>query len=423
MPGDDRRRARLAWIVSFSSFFVFPAVPIGRTGALTVPFFVAALLAAAWVRRLRVSEWWPFAWMLVPMVISGTYVLLAGSALVPGIVPKAAVALAMPLVVLIPARRLLREGQGEPFVLGAACAILVHAAVGAYQVVAFERGLFPFAGLMATNPGMAMPASEIQTYVDYVQRPFGLFAEPSAMAACVGPWLVVITNTFFAPPRAGARRLATTLTLGLAIACGMALVVASKSGLAVPIAAAVAVTAVSAGLSWRLPLRTRAAALLVGLMIAGTSAVWLNRTASARLDLAHNDSWQGRLESLKLGARSVSASLDSSDRALVGIGPGQAYAQIQSTALKYEAGGGVVAVWSVGLTYAMETGLVGIVALLVLAAAAVGSIWSSRARLAGLLCAGVWVTGVGIGTSYAGQPALWTALATLLTWRSVGERS
>ena len=106
----------------------------------------------------------------------------------------------------------------------------------------------------------------------------------------------------------------------------------------------------------------------------------------------------------------------------MGVGPGQSYVTVNSTHLKYEADAGVTAVWSVGLNYAMETGLLGMVGMLVLGVPAASSIWASRARLAGALFALVWLSGVSLGTSYVGQPALWTALAALLSWRSVALR-
>ncbi len=417
---DDRRRARLATLVSFSSFFVFPAIPVGRTSAITIPFVVALALAVVWLPRLRTSEWWPYAWMMVPVVVSGCYVLLVGTALAPEIVPKAILATAVPLLVVIPARHLLRVGQGEPFVLGAAYAILVHAAIGAYQVFAFERGEFPFAALMSTNASMAVTAQDIPTYVEYVKRPFGLFPEPSAMGACVGPWLVLITSALFARGRGGSRR--RTAILALALASGIGLVVASKSGMAAPIVAGTAIAALASAFSWRRSLGTRGAALLMSAAIALASAVWLSENASSRFDFAQNDSWQARLESLKLAVRSLAASVDSGDNFLVGVGPGQSYAAVNSTALKYQGGAGVTAVWSVGMNYAMETGLLGIIAMLVLAAFAAWSIWASRERLTGALFALVWLSGISFGTSFVGQPALWTALAALLSWRSIVER-
>ncbi len=420
MPSSDRRHARLATLVSFSSFFVFPALPVGHTGAITIPFVLAAGLALLWLRRLTIPEWGPFAWMIVPAVVSGCWVVLVGAALAPEIVPKAIIAVAMSLFIVVPARHLLREGYGEQFVMGAAYAILVHAALGAYQVYAFDRGEFPFADLMRTNPAQALLADDTPTYVEYVKRPFGLFAEASAMAACVGPWLVVLTTALFAPPREPSRR--RTAVLALAVGSGLALVVASKSGMSVSIVAGTALTTLAAAFSWRRNVGARAAALVLSAGIAVASTVWLSENASSRFDFGQNESWQSRLESLKLAVRTLGGSFDSGRLLVVGVGPGQSYSAINATALKYEAGSGVTAVWSVGLNYALETGLLGILGMLVLAATVAWSIWASHARLAGAACAVVWLTGVFLATSYVGQPAIWTALAVLLSWPSVVRR-
>lgn len=416
----DRRGARIAALLSFTSFFVFPAVPVGRTGALTISFALAAVLAALWLPRLRAPEWAPYLWVLVPAGLSGVWVLGAGAALAPEIVPKAVIAFAMPLLVLVPARHLLRAGHGEPFLRGAAWAIVVQAALGIWQVLAFARGEFPYQELMRTNPAQALLTEDVATYVEYVKRPFGLFAEPSAMAACVGPWLVLLASAIFSRGRGRTR--ADTGVLALALAGGLWLVVASKTGLAVPIVAGTAAVTLGAAFSWRRGAFARAAALVASAAIAIASVVWLTENAAARFELARNDSWQARLESLKLGARAIAASADSPGRFVAGVGPGQSFPAIHATAVKYEAGSGVEAVWSIGVNYAMETGLLGIVAMLVLAAWATRSVWASHARLAGAAFAVVWLAGVSLATSYAGQPALWTGLAALLTWRSVTTR-
>ncbi len=419
MASDDRRSARLAGVVAFSSFFVFPAIPVGNTAALTVPFMLTLGLVALWLPRLRTAEWWPYAAVMGPVAISACFCLMLGTALAPAIAPKALVATGVAFLSVIPARRLLRDGHGDAFVTGAAYAILVHAAIGAYQVFAFERGEFPFAGTMRTNPAMALLTEDIPTYVAYVKRPFGLFAEPSAMAACIGPWLVVLAHALFAPRRERPAR--RTALLALALAGGSALVVASKSGLAAPIVLGTAITAFAAALSGRRGFGTRGAALLMGVAIAVASAAWLTEHAGSRFELARNDSWQARLGSLELGVQSLAASTDSARDFLVGVGPGQSYAAVNSTVLKYKVDAGVTAVWSIGLGHAMETGLLGILGMIALAAAAAVSIWTSRARVAGAACAVVWLAGALIGTSLFGQPALWTGLAALLSWRSLTE--
>jgi hypothetical protein len=420
MASADRRGARLAGLLSFSSFFVFPAIAIGHTGAITIPFVIAAALAALWLPRLRLSEWAPCAWLLVPALVSGGWVLLVGTALAPEIVPKSIAALAMSLLVIVPARRLLRAGHGESFLLGAAAAILVHAALGAWQVRAFDRGEFPFVDLLRTNPAMSLLAEDPENYAEWVKRPFGLFAEASAMAACIGPWLVLLSAALFGRTR---RTAARSAFLAAALASGTWLVVASRSGLAAPIVGAIALTLVGTALSWRGRPAARAVALCASAAVAVASAVWLSEHAGSRFELDQNDSWQARLESLKVGVRSIGAANDSAGRFLVGVGPGQSYPALNRTSLRYEAAGGVTAVWSVGVNYAMETGLLGILAALVGVAVAGASIWSSRARLAGAAFALVWLSGVTAGTSYVGQPALWTGLAALLSWRRVAPRA
>jgi hypothetical protein len=412
MTVGHRRRARVSAVLSFSSFFVFPAIPIGHTGALTIPLAMAALLAFAWMWRLDASDWRPFAWMMAPPLVSGFVVLLVGSALAPDVVPKAILSLAMAFIVVVPARHLIRAGHGEQFLLGAALAVLVQSALGAYQSIAFDRGTFPFAGLMATNPGQAMTPDQMETYVAYIQRPFGLFAEPSAMAACVGPWLAVMSTALFTG-RSRSRRQGAILAL--ALASGLALVVTSRSGQAAPTVAGAAVPAVWAAFSSRRSAFVRGATLLLGVGMVCAATVWLMNNAAARFKYSENESWQGRLESIQLAVES----LQSPEHLLVGVGPGQSVAHLTSTALKDRVYGEIGAVASITLAYAMETGLLGLVCMLWVGALIARSIWASRARLAGAACGIAWLVGVAFATTYSQQPALWTAMAMLLSWDSV----
>lgn len=409
-----RGRARLATALSFSAFFVFPAIPLGRTVALSIPIVASVFLVIAWLWRFRTREWLPFALLMMPPALSGAYVLLVGRALAPDVVPKSIFAMALSFLIVIPTRHLLRDGYGEQFIRGAAYAIVLHAVVGAYQTIAFEHGTFPFERLMASNPGMAMPEDAIETYVTYVRRPFGLFAEASAMAACIGPWLVLISTALFTRHGDdGSRR--HGVLLPLALGTGLALVVASKSGMAAPVAAGAAIPALWAAVSSRRHILARGAALLIGLAIVCATTVWLMNNALTRFQYSDNDSWQARFGSLTLAVRA----LEDPGKFFPGVGPGQSVAHVRSTALRDRVPG-VTAVWSVALTYAMETGLAGIVCMLLLGVSMGLSIWASpAARLAGLACATVWLTGVVFATSYTQQPALWTAMAVLLSWWSV----
>jgi hypothetical protein len=411
-----RGQAWLAALLAFWSLFVFPALPLGKTFALAVPYAFAGVLAVVWALRLRPSEWQPFAWLLIPMVLSGAYALVTSTALAPDVVPKAIVAFALASVIVIPTRHLVREGQGESFLLGAAIGILVHAAAGAWQLVAFERGEFPFAGLMATYPGMAMSPETMETYALYVRRPFGLFAEPSAMAACVGPWLVAISAAL-STRRVGEGRRSPRVILALALVCGLALVVVSKSGIAIAIAIGAVVPIFAAALSPGRSLFGRVATLVGSLVIAGGSTAWLLTLAGSRFDLARNDSWQLRLSSLEVGVRS----LLTGPNVILGVGPGQTGAHITTTSLGNYAAGNVDTVWSALLAYVVETGVVGLAALLLIGLSIALSIATSRARVAGGTCAAVWLLGIVLATSYLQLPAVWAAMALLLSWRPFAQ--
>lgn len=405
----DRRGARVAFLLSFSSFFVFPAIPFGHTGALTIPLAFAVLLVFAWMWRLTASDWRPFAWLMVPPVVSGFLALLAQGALAAEVIPKAILALATSFIVVVPARYLIRAGHGDQFILGAALAITVQSALGAYQSFELENGRFPFAWLMATNPGQGMPSEAIEDFVTYVRRPFGLFAEPSAMAACVGPWLVLISTVLFTRATDSRRHRAI---LALALASGLALVVRSKSGQAAPIVIGTAVPAVWATFSSRRRVIARVVTLLIGVGIVCISTMWLMSNAASRFDYSQNDSWQGRFGSIKLAVQSLA------EHFLAGVGPGQSVAQI---ALRDRTG--IAAIWSVTMTYAMETGLLGLVSMLLLGGSIARSVWASRERASGAACGIVWLLGLTFATSYPQQPALWTAMAMLLSCVSVaGDR-
>ena len=113
---------------------------------------------------------------------------------------------------------------------GIAAATLLHAAVGAWQVYAFARGEIPLLGLYV-NPSFLSVQEEAETIVNYIRRPFGLFPEPSAMAASISPWVILWAAEAMGlvrlrqQPRRWQRVLFTT-----AAAAGMGLIIISQSG-------------------------------------------------------------------------------------------------------------------------------------------------------------------------------------------------
>jgi hypothetical protein len=407
--------ARAAFLLSFSSFFVYPAIPITANAGLALPCLLAGALVLLWSGRVCQSDLAPFAWMMAPPVISASFVLLSRTALAPEVALKSVASLAMAFVVIVPTRYLLRTGYGEAFLHGTACAIIVQSALGVYQAFEFARSRFPFAGLMSTSPGLAMTPETIDTYVEYVRRPFGLFPEPSAMAACLGPWLTLIAIALFTPAiQERFRR--HRMVLMIALASGLALVALSKSGQVLPIAVATSACAVLPAFRSRGRPAALAVALLTGLFIIIVGTAWIKGGVASRFEFDQNDSWQGRLASLDVAIRSMTR-VD--NRFFFGVGPGQSTWELRSTAVSGVAASGITAVWSVTLMYAMETGVFGIACMLILGRMIARSIWASSAAAGGAACAAVWLFGVTFGTSCAVLPPLWTAMAALLSWGSV----
>src|SRR5690606_36285655 len=118
-------------------------------------------------------------------------------------------------------------------------ATIVQAAVGLWQMHGFSAGYFPLTPLYINNSFLSVQDYATIIY-RYIQRPFGLFPEPSAMSSSLAPWvllwiacmcnLIQLKQT----PARWQRAL-----FGTAAAGGLALIIVSRSGhAAVTLAAA-----------------------------------------------------------------------------------------------------------------------------------------------------------------------------------------
>jgi hypothetical protein len=237
------------------------------------------------------------------------------------------------------------------------------------------------------------------------------------MAACLGPWLVVLAAVLFTPRLQERFRRHRGAHL-VALVSGLGLVALSKTGQLLPIAAATGGCVLLPALSSRARPAARVLALLVGAAVIAGALLWITTGAQERFDYAQNDSWQGRLSSLRLALDSL-VSMD--DDFFFGVGPGQSTWLLRSTSVG-GAGAGVTAIWSVTLMYAMETGALGVACMLVLASSMARSIWRSGVTATGAACAAVWFFGLLFGTSYS-LPPLWTAMAALLAWEGLTRAS
>ena len=413
---------RLAFVFGFASMFVFPAIPIGNTQAIDATLILTAALILLRPAVIFGPGLPLILLVIVPLVQSSLIARITG-AIDPPLMAKTVVAYFLCVLPLLAGCELMRSGRLREVLIGVSFALPVHALVAIYQIISFEHGFFPLFDLMATNPGMAMSPEIAAINAQLIQRPFGLFAEPSAMTACVGPWLVLIVAFMANQDRWLALRINSWI-LALAVTAGFFLMAASRSGQAVINLAGIALALVASlagkrnasthrGRFWAL---VAVATLLVATAISLKSGFSAETTSSGEtyLEDRTGGSWAGRLTSIGFVSTAL---LHDVGTFLFGVGAGQSYSMIQSHArFARDLPPGVDTVWSVTGSYAIETGVFGLLCIGAIAWLAAVSIWQSTERSLGVVCALIWLTAVLFATSYAGQPSLWFFLAVLLNW-------
>jgi hypothetical protein len=265
------------------------------------------------------------------------------------------------------------------------------------------------------NPSYMQPTA---AYALWVRRPMGLYPEPSAMAAAIGPWLVLLCGLVVI----GRRRLEQGWTgpwlLALAAAAGFALVLISGTGYAlilVGVLAMLVATELGAGqVRWTPPKVLTAVVALV--LVVGMSVVLTSRALMPRLEDVQALSWMARLSSMRWGLVSL---VQGPLELAIGVGPGLSVVRMASEAVSDFGGVGVAAVWSVTIRYVCETGTLGVAALLGVSVIVLRSVARSPARRLGYFCCFSWFAGVCLATSYVDLEAQWVFLGLLLSWEYV----
>jgi hypothetical protein len=254
----------------------------------------------------------------------------------------------------------------------------------------------------------------VKTIALYIQRPFGIFPEPSAMSSSLAPFVLFwtarlcgIVHLKRAPSRFQEFLFAT------AAAGGLLLIILSRSGHTLVTLLPLGIFAVIWFVRCRATLKTYATIVAVSCVVLPL-VVWLGATAmSDRLggksDIG-NSSWEERASSLKAGFLLVTTG--GADRLIFGIGPGLCGPIVYGiTRLE--------AVWSVLLNYMYETGLIGSVVIGWLAQHLL-RIWrSQRFSLPFISIAFVWFIGVLLTTSYEQLLPIWIALGWLTVWPAI----
>ena len=390
-------------VLVFVAFFPYPAITQfgSATGVQLYEILAVIIVCLTLPKLVRAKSTLAFLILMSPVLMSlGAPAFLGGG----GDVDLAirVVLMLLPSLSILPAgSTLMRHVRTEWLVTPVSVAICIHAFVGVWQYRVFAQGAFPLLPLFR-NPSFSDLRDISTTYALYTTRPFGLFPEPSAMAAAVGPWILFLLWYGLRPEGRGR----TKALVGAG--AGTLLILLSQSIYAVfllPCAFLILLLHRRASLR-----RVSTLELLAWGLSALGVFLFFPILVTGRLGFAANDSTQGRLESLING---VGQPFKSVVALLLGIGPGQ------TAAVFSKQGAGVTAIYSIVVSEFTEGGLIALVAVIL--------VWrmSFPPRSPGYrhVIFFAWFAGIAFTTSYVSLAPIWLFLAMMLDLEFDSESS
>lgn len=359
----------------FFSFFVYPAIfTIGNnSGVLPIQLVALLILVVTWPFVLKTRAMAPLGvWLIVSLVaaianISGASdpATLAGKSVGATFLNFA------PALAIVGIRASRRKSGLKPvdLITPIAWAIIIHAGFGLVQFLEFRHGSFPLLSLFH-NRSFADIQSINTDYVTYIHRPFGIFPEPSAMAASLGPFLLLIFDrlTSVSRPR--------PLDL-IAFATGSALMLISASVFNLAYWPLVVLMILRRRRLYISEIAVGGALLAGFIWVAGS----ITRDVTG---VGANASFQGRLQSIWDG---LSLLTSTAHGLAVGYGPASSVSALQQHG--YQS----VAIYSIAVTQLAELGLLAILVWLSLGRALRGQVGRGWPPMVGWIVAVVGVTG------------------------------
>ena len=398
---------------AFLCFFPYPAIPAGNNSAIQIGN-IATLLALLCTSASLWQSVGPVAALLVMMPMVSTLKVLVIDNADASVCFKQAAASAISLLTLL-AVQLHAPRHALAMLVGVAIAILVHVSVGILQLYSFSSGVFPLADLYV-NPSFLSVQDNAETIARWIQRPFGIFPEPSAMSCSLAPFVLffaaVVLNVVRMknPPSRWQRALFAAAAAG-----GLGLIIVSRSGHAVPTVAAMTVLMVVWTVRARATAKTYLLLLSLFCVVLPLVLVFAIDALSSRVtggSQLGNDSWAERSNSLLIGYRLWSG--HGIATVLLGMGPGMTSAGVNDVS-------GISAVFSILFAYVYDTGLLGLIALIWVAHRLFLTWREARWSIAFFVVAIVWTIGVAVVTSYSQLLPIWVALGLLSCWNGICE--
>lgn len=392
--------------VSFLVTFCYPAFNAGNSSGVTLGSLLVIL--AIWVgillREVRLTEK-SFWFLFLPCLVSAFSALLRGAYISERNLWVGLPVWAFSLSPLFLARMYVTHERRLLVAWGCSGAFLIHGIVGLYQYV-FAGRLSPLYFRLFDNNSYAL--------TNFETRPMGVFPEPSAMTATLGP-LILICYQLIEFPTSLQRPLRPLSVWFVRLAClgALLLAIVSQSGFAPTIVGILGLYVLyqTAVIQRRALLSIIMA--LTGIAVGVTS--WWFIVERVNLEVSKVSSWQTRWESIKAGIEVWSGSLGDF---FWGIGLNQLHLHMESFGL-YSYYGVLFRfnnVFSATLIYLIETGALGILGLGGVFVMASRSIWKSGNRVGGALALVLWVAANTGATSYTTIPGQWFALGLILFW-------
>ncbi|MEI6701344.1 MAG: hypothetical protein WCL38_06290, partial [Actinomycetota bacterium] len=233
----EQRLKRLFLAVGVvTGFLPYVAIPYGHSSALQVSqlsLIAAGLFGArAAKRRLVLLSFL----LILPLSISlALLTFQTNPVFSTSIGLKYAINLILSMTAVLGAAAVTEAEDFRVLLRALTAALLLNSAFGLVQFLGFRHHSFPFQAMYTFNPTFASwDPTAIQAFLNSGGRPFGAFSEPSAMAACIGPWLAMTIIIYFILERLGVRISLLQRTLTFAGIGGGALLVAfSQSGMSI----------------------------------------------------------------------------------------------------------------------------------------------------------------------------------------------
>lgn len=407
-------------IVVFLFFFIifipYPAIPIGSStglqgGQLISLLSIPVLILYGIPRR----HLYTFIIIISPIIISLVYNQLAGKS--SDIMIKSLISSILVLWIIVPAGKVINRHYYIIVLNSVSIALILHFVIGACQIYAYSKNTFFLPNLYQSNPSFPIYENVIELLVLYIRRPFGLFPEPSAMSASIGPWVVLLAGYLFYPNNFSAISKIQKLFYGFAMISAIFLIMSSGSGYIIILFFCLTLLFIPILVKFLYNVDLKTVLILICILML-CLLIWFEFGSQyLRRYNTENVSWQARANSLFIGLTMLS---ENANTFFFGVGPGQAHLFLIKEpyfiSKLFDVEHEIIAIWSIIMNYIIENGILGLFGFCLVFILIIRSIWSNQLYWVGFISFIAWLFSVIFTSSYWSLLPIWLFLAVLISW-------